>query len=376
MAVYQNKTKQIFFVLGTIYTLLYSLSCLTPFVHPKYFYGFTFLALLFPFLFAGMLLWLLIVFIFFRNRIWLYVLLLFLGYKNIFSVFSFHSKQPFSEVKQNGTIRLLSWNVKDFTDSQINSDTPGNPRRGIINFIKNSNADIVCIQDYSEFKGPAFYSSITDIKKAGNFSYHIFSIDSETKYPYALHQYGTTIFSKFPIVHSGIINYHPINMQESLAFADLVIGDDTVRIFNTHLQSMYLNFDYLKEGLDGVGEIEIPFLKIHTKAHERIRHYDLKHANQAVFIKSVMDSTKIPFIFCADLNSTPSSYVYHTLQKGLTDAFVSKGYGFGQTYQNISPILRIDVVLMSKSLNPIQYTSPQLHCSDHFPIVTDIQLKQ
>jgi endonuclease/exonuclease/phosphatase family metal-dependent hydrolase len=376
MAGYQKKIKQIFFVLGNIYAFLYGLSCLTPFIHPKFFYGFTFLALLFPFLFVGMLLWLLIVFVFYRNKIWIYILLLFMGYKNIFSVFSFHSKQTYTEVKQNNSIRLLSWNVKNFTDSQITSDTPGNPRRGIINFIKNSNADILCIQDFSEFKGPGVYSSMTDIKNEGNFAELYFSIDFEKQYFYGLHQYGTTIFSKFPIIHSGIISYSPIKMKESLAFADLKIGNDTLRVFNTHLQSMNLNFDAAKEIADGLVTYEFTFLSTHPTKWERIKYYDVKHANQAVYIKSVLDTTKYSFVFCADLNSVPSSYVYHALQKGLTDAFIAKGSRLGQSYESISPTLRIDVVLMSKSLKPVQYSSPQLHYSDHFPIVTDIQLKQ
>jgi endonuclease/exonuclease/phosphatase family metal-dependent hydrolase len=183
-----------------------------------------------------------------------------MGYKNIFSVFSFHSKQTYTEVKQNNSIRLLSWNVKNFTDSQITSDTPGNPRRGIINFIKNSNADILCIQDYSEFKGPGVYSSMTDIKNEGNFAELYFSIDFEKQYFYGLHQYGTTIFSKFPIIHSGIISYSPIKMKESLAFADLKIGNDTLRVFNTHLQSMNLNFDAAKEIADGLVTYEFTMM--------------------------------------------------------------------------------------------------------------------
>ena len=376
MANYKNQLKQIFFLIGNFYAAFYALSCLTPFISPEYFFGFSFLALLFPYLLIGMLFWLLIVFIFYRNKIVLYVLLLLIGYKNIFSVFSFHTKQAFTQAKKNNAIRVLSWNVKNFTDSQITSDTPGNPRREIINFIKNSNADIVCIQDYSEFKGPAFYSSITDIKKAANIDDVYFSIDFEKQYFYALHQYGTTIFSKFPIIHSGNCSYQTNTIHESLAFVDLKVGNDTIRVFNTHLQSMNLNFDAAKDSVDGLVTYEFKFLSTHPRKYERIKYYDVNHAKQAVFIKSVMDTTKYPFIFCADLNSVPSSYVYQTLKSGLTDAFLSKGYGLGKTYEGFSPTLRIDVVLMSKSLNPTQYSSPQLPYSDHFPIITDIEIKQ
>jgi endonuclease/exonuclease/phosphatase family metal-dependent hydrolase len=60
----------------------------------------------------------------------------------------------------------------------------------------------------------------------------------------------------------------------------------------------------------------------------------------------------------------------------LTDAFVAKGSGIGGTYDGISPTLRIDVMLMTKDILPIQYYSPQLHASDHFPLIVDIKLKK
>ena len=113
-------------------------------------------------------------------------------------------------------------------------------------------------------------------------------------------------------------------------------------------------------------------LVFHSNKLEKLKRYDTSHIQQAMLIKKVMDTTKIPFFFCADMNSVPSSYVYHHISKNLTDAFVAKGFGWSGTYSGIAPFLRIDVVLMSKELKPINYFSPRLELSDHYPIVTDI----
>jgi endonuclease/exonuclease/phosphatase family metal-dependent hydrolase len=75
------------------------------------------------------------------------------------------------------------------------------------------------------------------------------------------------------------------------------------------------------------------------------------------------------------MNAVPSSFVYHQMRKGLNDAFLEKGWGFGRTYDSLSPTLRIDVLFTSPSIKTIQYHSPRLHLSDHLPIITDINLQ-
>lgn len=362
------------FVLGCLYTFIYFLSCLTPYISPEKFSPFTFLALAFPYLLAGMVVWLLLVLIFYRKRSWIFLLIIAAGFKNIHSVFAFHTNKSFNQQKDKNTIRVLSWNVQDFLDSQYHTDTLGNKRKDMMAFIHDMNADIVCIQDFTEQTSEAYRSSIKDVMEAGNFPYLFFSKDFESQYYYAYSQYGTAIFSKFPIVDSGRLPYPEKKFSESLAYADIKIGNDTLRVHNTHLRSMYIKFtanaadnnDYIKE--------ELNFLVDHPSAEDRIKHFDLEHIVQVAAAKPFMNACKHPYIFCADLNSVPSSYVYHQISKGLTDAFVAKGSFVGGTYDGFSPTLRIDVVLMSKQLKPIQYYSPRLHASDHFPVITDFQL--
>jgi endonuclease/exonuclease/phosphatase family metal-dependent hydrolase len=372
---YKKLFRKTVFILGSLYSLVYLLSCLTPYISPVHFYPFTFLALMFPCLLGGMLVWLIIALILYKKKGLWYLFVIGLGFQNIHAVFAFRTSKEFVHQKDKKSFRVLSWNVEDFLDSQYHTDTVGNKRRDMMAFIKQMDADIVCIQDFTEQTSSAFRSCIKDVIETNNYPYHFFSRDFEMKYYYAFSQYGTCIFSKYPIVDSGRVTYAKKNYPESLAFADLRIGADTVRVYNTHLQSMYLKFtrvpgiqyDFLKD--------EMPFLEAHPKVQDRLRHFDKKHVEELAVAKPFMNASKHPYIFCADLNSVPSSYVYQKISKGLTDAFTAKGSGLGATYDGISPTLRIDVVLMSKQLKPVQYYSPRLHASDHFPIVTDIQFR-
>ncbi|HNJ58376.1 MAG TPA: endonuclease/exonuclease/phosphatase family protein [Chitinophagaceae bacterium] len=361
---------------GCIYSFVYLLSCLTPFISPTVWSGFTFLALAFPILFCVMLFWLFIVFIFYKKYRWLFLIVTLLGSTNIFNIVAFNFPSKFMQEKQEGNIRILSWNVQDFIDSQIYNDTPGSVRRKMMEFIKNTDADILCFQDFQEHTSTLFRSCVKDITTQLNYPFKYFSRDFETKRYYAFIQYGTIIFSRYPIIDSGRTTYSNKNFSESLAFADIKKGNDTFRIFNTHLKSMYLGLvmdtlafkdEFIKDDLD--------FLMKNQDKFSRLKYYDKVHAAQAKIVKEQLNKSKYPFIFCGDLNSVPSSYTYHTIQKNLTDAFKSKGFGFGRTYREISPTLRIDAVLLSKQFKVLQYYSPQLsNASDHYPILVDVKL--
>lgn len=367
--------KKLVFAVGCLYSVVYIISCLTPYISAKTWFAFTFFGLLFPVFLAAMLLWLLVVLLFYRKYFWLFFILLLVGYKNIFSVVAFNFPSSFTVEKKQNNFRVLSWNVSDFLDDQIVNDTPGSKRREIFTFVKQMQPDIVCIQDFAEKDYKFFKNNIQDIIQAGNFPYHVFNIDftSET---YPFQRYGNAIFSKFPIVDSRKIAYNNKKNPESLFFVDVKKGEETIRIFNTHLQSMFLKFQAPEDVVgDNFVKEELPFLQQNKRYRERIVHYDKVHVEQANLIKQVLDTCKHPFLFCGDINSVPSSYTYQTISKNLTDGFVKKGFGFGGTYDGFSPTIRIDVVLMNKQLLPTQYYSPHLKISDHFPVVVDIKLK-
>ncbi len=374
-----QKTKQILFkglnAIVAINVVLYLLSCLTPFVNPAHFFPFTFLALAFPLLLLSMIFWMLVSFFYKKKQALILFVFLLLGYKNIHSTLGLNFSQSTLQSKQGNSFRVLSWNVKAFLLQEKKADTANNPMREMLKFIKSTNADIFCLQDFEQTEGESYFPYINYIKNSLHYPNIYFSIDIDTLMPNGRCRYGTLIFSKFNITNSGSISYTGNHFKESLGYADLEIDRKTVRIFNTHLRSMYIGM-HNKKTYDFKYVIDDTNLVLHSTTFEKLKRFDTAHVQQAMLIKSVMDTTKIPYIFCADLNSVSSSYVYHHISKNLTDAFVEKGFGWSGTYSGIAPFLRIDVVLMSKELQPTNYFSPRLELSDHYPIVTDISFKK
>ena len=355
---------------------LYLTACLTPYINPQHFFPMTFLALGFPLLLLGMIFWFLVSILFLKRKTWILFLLILAGYKNIHSTIgSSFSDNSLIEKKDN-SFRVLSWNVKNFLLHELSQDTPGNAYKKVMAFIKSSNADFVCIQDFEQLDSIIFLHPINYIKDSLHYPYTYFSVDIDTTDRYGHSRYGTCIFSKVPIVNSGSMQYvGKKHFNESLGYADVAINNQKLRIFNTHLRSMYLSIRDSKQ-YDFKYIIDDTMLVFHSSKFNKIKYFDTSHFNQTKVIKNAFDSTAIPFVFCADLNSVSSSYVYHQISRNLNDAFVQKGFGWGGTYSNLLPFLRIDVILMSKQLEATKYYSPKLELSDHYPVVADIAFKK
>ena len=183
-------------------------------------------------------------------------------------------------------------------------------------------------------------------------------------------QYGASLFilSKYRILRSGIVL-----TPNTSVWADLLIGDDTVRVFNNHLRSTAIkaadneyitNRDFIS---DTAREVKIRSIV------SRLRENSILRAAQVDSIADVIADARARCIVCGDFNDTPMSYVYRTMAGGLNDAFSKSGSGYSHTFRGFFNTLRIDYVLCSDSFDPVSYEVPQVEYSDHLPVVVRLQ---
>ena len=99
--------KKIVLILGIIGSILYLLTCLTPYISPVHGYIFSFASLFFPIGFIIMLIWCVLCLVLFKKYAWIFFLLLFAGYKNIFSVYGFHPSKAFVQAKSQNQILFV-----------------------------------------------------------------------------------------------------------------------------------------------------------------------------------------------------------------------------------------------------------------------------
>ncbi|MFP5039646.1 endonuclease/exonuclease/phosphatase family protein [Parasediminibacterium sp. JCM 36343] len=361
----------------SVYCFVYLLSCATPFINPIYCYFFTFLALGFPYLLTGMLAVLLCSLFFYRKYSFVFLFLILLGYKNILATTGLHFPKKYHEQKETGSIRLLSWNVNDFINNGRLHDSINSPRRQIMSFIKQSNADVVCMQDFESYlENEYFVSNVKYMVDTLHYTYFYISTDYDFRLNHDVaYKYGTAIFSKYPIIDSDRFAYANKHYPEHLMYATIKINNKAIRFYTTHLRSMNLHRDGKNPQITDYSFFKDDTTVIFYKSKfEKLRYYDSVHVLQAKLIKEQLDKCTLPFVFCADLNSVPSSYVYQYISQGLDDAFLQNQSGWGNTYPGISPFLRIDITLLSKELYAKQYYCPMFLASDHLPVLTDIAI--
>lgn len=362
-----NSIHKVFTAIGFITFILFLIGSFSGYMNPAIFRGVTFFAIGFPFLFLAFSSWCILAVLFFNRKWWIFLLLL-PAYKNLFNSYPLRTNSGFTLAKEVNDIRILSWNVNEFLFSRPEEKSWKTDQKRMLDFIQETNPDILCFQDYIVSPGYAERDVTKFIKDSLGFPYLFFSMDDI--------DYGTIIFSKFPIQDSGRIKYNLKSHPESIAFVDLLIQSKKMRVFTTHFKSMFLHHNKLtKEMLGDLKYVkEDTSLLFHSNMFERLEYFDRIHALQAALVAKQFSSTKIPFVFCADLNSVPASYVYQSLRKKSNDAFLEKGGGIRGTYKSAKSLLRIDVILTSKDIKTKQFYSPQLDLSDHYPLVADIQL--
>ena len=211
-----------------------------------------------------------------------------------------------------------------------------------------------------------------DIQKALRFTDYLYSYSLKDDFD-NYHHFGRLIFSKLPIINKQTVVNYPNDYNATFQYVDVLKDNDTIRIFNVHLQSLKFtqaNLSYLdKAGLNSDSNITESKSII-----SKMKTGFIKRSIQANFIKDEINHSPYPVIVCGDFNDVPNSYAYETIGAGLQDAFVKKGSGIARTFSSISPTLRIDNIFSDKKFTVLQFTRVKKLLSDHFPIFADLIL--
>ncbi|MFD2727222.1 endonuclease/exonuclease/phosphatase family protein [Hyunsoonleella rubra] len=326
--------------INRVVAVLLLLSFVLPFLPPKTFSVLSVLSL-------GVALLILINVMFFlywlgtlKRKFMLSLVVLAIGY------FSFGSLYKFSASKKEDSpnnFKVMNYNVRLFNLYEWI------PEKGIetnmVDLIKSEAPHILSLQEYHPHKNIdlSFYK----------YKYEKLS-GKKTKY-------GQAIFSQFPIVNSGSIEFP--NTSNNAIFADVVFKKDTIRIYNIHLESMRI--DTKAESLKKE-DSERLFKRIGTtfKMQQFQTKLFLMHKKQC----------KYRMVISGDFNNTAFSYVYRKIRGNLNDTFKEAGNGFGRTYHFQFFPIRIDFILSDESFEVNGFKTYDEHYSDHYPIMTTLSL--
>ena len=291
------------------------------------------------------------------------------GWKQLGVLFAFHIKEGFTIEKNKTDIRIVDWNIRSFNGLSSNKNVKKHAREDIVSTILKLQPDIICLQEFNTSSTPsADADNISLFTKTH--PYYYFSKDYQRKKG-AYHS-GCIIFSKYPFIDSGQVKYKP---AESLIFADALIGSDTIRVFNTHLQS----FKFKKEDYDDIDKIkdqDEEALLASKNLYQKMRVAFSKRGVQANTVREQLDKSPYSSFICGDFNDVPNSYTYFQIKNNWQDAFLQKGFGIGRSFLTLASTLRIDYILADNNFTISQFDMVDEDLSDHILLLSDLHLKK
>jgi len=373
--VFRKVTKRFFIVLNIVFASLFLLSCANSFLDPKNFWFIALLGLVFPALLILMI-GFLVFWILVRSKwAFLSLSLLVVGWYQIHAFYAFNLSHRFVDEKRPLSIRVVTWNVHYLDQMYRPNQQQLSEREPIINFLKQQNADVICLQEFFESSKPQFIANIEFMKKELGMPYHYFVDDYRV--PKKIYEVGPIIFSRYPILETGRHEYihSSLKVVESLISADLRVNADTIRIYTTHLQSVLFRKKELSE-LERIKNVEDSLLFASKSIIKKLKQAYAFRGGQAELVRKELDGCAHPLIMCGDFNDVPNSYSYFHIKGALQDAFLQKGFGIGRTYTSLSPTLRIDYMLASKDFQVLQCKKVELPYSDHYPVIADLILSK
>ena len=320
------------FILNSLFATLLLLSYLNYYVSPVKISFFALISLIIPVLIAINILFLIYWLIRLKKQIFLSIFVLAIGYQYLTKFYTVKDK----EVLLNDDVKIMSYNVRMFNLYKWINEK--NVEEKIYDFINSKEPDILCIQEFHP-----------SLKKGLKYPYEYIKISNENNH------FGHAIFSKYKIINSGSLNFSKTG--NNAIFADIVRNNDTVRVYNVHLESLNLNpkEDYFTQ-------------ENSEKFKTRVQKAFKIQANQVSLILLHQEKITYKSIICGDFNNTAFSYIYHQLRTGKNDAFEVAGKGFGRTFDYKLPV-RIDYILTDNRIEVNNFKTYDVKFSDHFPIM-------
>jgi endonuclease/exonuclease/phosphatase family metal-dependent hydrolase len=327
---------KIIFLLNSILTLALCLAFLLPFLSPKLFPQIAVLGLVTaPLILVNILFvvyWLLKL----KRHFLLSSFVLVLGIHHFSALFGFSEKQVFL----NDDCKIMSYNVRLFNAYKWSTKDSLNYK--IYDFIKEKDPDILAIQEfYPEKKNAIHYPYQYLEKNPGSKAYQ-------------------ALYSNYKITNQGSLGFQ--DSGNNAIFIDVLKNQDTLRIYNVHLQSFSID-----KNAENFGE------KNSEKLLKKLSVFFKKQAVQTSMIEQHVKSCPYKTIITGDFNNNAFSWVYRKLATDKEDAFINAGSGFGKTFDYFFP-MRIDFILVDESITINNFKSYPVNYSDHYPIMARVNI--
>ena len=256
------------------------------------------------------------------------------------------------EEKGGKTLKVLTYNVQGMVPAL---DESGKTVNQTLEYIMNSGADIVCVQEFPT-------ENKENLRKL------------KTVYPYirssnTFWSLGVACLSKKPILSADKIEMSS-HGNGSTVFR-IKDGDEIIPVIVNHLESNKLDDhdkDIYKDMLKDPKKKKVKSGSKHL-IHKLADAVAIRGPQADVVAKTIREVDNGSILVCGDFNDSPISYARRVVAEGLQDAFAEAGNGPGITYNRTFLFFRIDHMLVGKSYRVIKCeVDRSIKASDHYPM--------
>jgi len=355
-------------LIGIVLIFALILGCLAGKIDPRDNKYIPFFGLAYPyFLFLNVAF---IVWSLFRKQ-WLFalssILVILIGWQAFNASIGFFGKEGVGPKADNDAIRMMTYNVHSFRP--YGEEVIETVKEQMLDLIADESPDIICFQEFfTRYKGP--YNINDSLKRSLKIKNTYFVPISQNEYE----ANGLAIFSRYPIVNKGQIDFKEHKNGNTCIWADVQTPGKLIRIYNVHLQSIafdkqdYSYLDKIKTKMD-------PELSSSKRIVSMLKLAFQKRSEQVDYMRNSMRNCNIPYVIAGDFNDTPASYAVTQLTSPLNNSFVKEGTGLGRTYNGKFPNFQIDYISTSKNIDILNHRVIEAELSDHFPVRADLKLK-
>jgi endonuclease/exonuclease/phosphatase family metal-dependent hydrolase len=355
-------------IIALLLAIALGLACLAGKIDPRESKYLPFFGLAYPYLLminAAMIVWWLI------RRKWVFALMTFsiilIGWQAFNASVGFSGNEGLSLKTDKDAIRMMTYNVHSFRP--YGEDVIETVKEQMLDLITDEHPDIICFQEFfTRYKGP--YNISDSLKQSLKIKNVYFVPISQNEYE----ANGLAIFSRYPIVNKGQIDFRENKNGNTCIWADVQTPTKLIRVYNVHLQSIafdkqdYSYLDKIKTKMDAEVSSSRRILSM-------LKYAFRKRSDQVDYMEESMLNCKIPYIIAGDFNDTPASYAVTKLTSSLNNSFVKEGTGFGRTYNGKFPNFQIDYISTTKNIDILNHRVIEAKLSDHFPVRSDLKLK-
>lgn len=368
-------------MLTLVLCLLLVCSAFSDMVNPTVWVIPSFLGISFGILLGLAMVWLLVLVV---TRRWYCLLALLLTMlvisgtaMRLFPLHLFGHNEPLTQktdgtpIERVDTIRVFSFNTNLMGQTHLSRIKEHIP---VIDIIRNSGADICCLQEYGFSLTPGSHTQ-SELRKQLNdlYPYYDFTPNDHRK---AL---GIAIFSKFPIRKGTRIDKRKSGYFSAMYYQVEAYGR-RIGLVNMHMRSNMIKPQDRVLADEMIDHFEADSLgRIRTGMMRSLANAYRTRATEATMVREFLTDNhpaEMPLLICGDMNDTPVSFCYRTLrQVGLRDTWADTGFGPGTTYTRHHFWFRIDHMLHSPQLRALDmHIRKDVTLSDHYPIEATFQL--